>query len=55
MAELADALDLGSSVNDVGVRVSLSAPEKRQILTEICRFFIHATGLVWNHALAYMA
>ena len=27
MAELADALDLGSSVNDVGVRVSLSAPK----------------------------
>ena len=29
MAELADALDLGSSVNDVGVRVSLSAPKRK--------------------------
>ena len=27
MAELADALDLGSSVSDVGVQVPLSAPE----------------------------
>ena len=27
MAELADALDLGSSVNDMGVRVSSSAPK----------------------------
>ena len=26
VAELADALDLGSSVNDMGVRVSSSAP-----------------------------
>ncbi len=26
MAELADALDLGSSVNDVGVQVPLPAP-----------------------------
>ena len=28
MAELADALDLGSSVFDVGVQVPLSAPDK---------------------------
>ena len=28
VAELADALDLGSSVNDVGVQVPSSAPEK---------------------------
>ena len=28
MAELADALDLGSSVNDMGVRVSSSAPKQ---------------------------
>ena len=28
MAELADALDLGSSVFDVGVQVPLSAPQK---------------------------
>ena len=27
MAELADALDLGSSVSDVGVQVPLSAPD----------------------------
>ncbi len=27
VAELADALDLGSSVNDMGVRVSSSAPK----------------------------
>ena len=27
VAELADALDLGSSVNDMGVRVSSSAPD----------------------------
>lgn len=30
MAELADAIDLGSIVNDVGVRVSLPAPTKRK-------------------------
>ena len=29
MAELADALDLGSSVFDVGVQVPLSAPETK--------------------------
>ena len=29
MAELADALDLGSSVFDVGVQVPLSAPAKQ--------------------------
>ena len=29
VAELADALDLGSSVNDMGVRVSSSAPNKK--------------------------
>ena len=28
VAELADALDLGSSVNDMGVRVSSSAPKQ---------------------------
>ena len=32
VAELADALDLGSSVNDMGVRVSSSAPHTRKIL-----------------------
>ena len=31
MAELADALDLGSSVNDVGVQVSSGAPPKTLI------------------------
>ena len=30
MAELADALDLGSSVFDVGVQVPSSAPQKRE-------------------------
>ena len=29
VAELADALDLGSSVNDMGVRVSSSAPKAK--------------------------
>ena len=29
VAELADALDLGSSVNDMGVRVSSSAPDAK--------------------------
>ena len=29
VAELADALDLGSSVNDMGVRVSSSAPKQK--------------------------
>ena len=29
VAELADALDLGSSVNDMGVRVSSSAPHSK--------------------------
>ena len=29
VAELADALDLGSSVNDVGVQVPLAAPQPR--------------------------
>ena len=29
VAELADALDLGSSVNDVGVQVPLAAPKQR--------------------------
>ena len=40
MAELADALDLGSSVNDVGVRVSLSAP-KNSTSFDLSNFFIH--------------
>ena len=35
VAELADALDLGSSVNDVGVQVSSGAPVKKPI-----RFFL---------------
>ncbi len=30
MAELADAIDLGSIVNDVGVRVSLPAPKMKK-------------------------
>ena len=34
MAELADALDLGSSVSDVGVQVPLSAPENIIFLRE---------------------
>ena len=38
MAELADALDLGSSVPDVKVQVLSGAPKKRQVFT--CRFFI---------------
>ena len=40
MAELADALDLGSSVNDVGVRVSLSAPKRKvaQAAFSFCTF-----------------
>ena len=31
MAELADALDLGSSVLDMGVQVPLSAPYKKHL------------------------
>ena len=34
MAELADALDLGSSVSDVGVQIPLSAPDNIIILRE---------------------
>ena len=41
MAELADALDLGSSVFDVGVQVPSSAPEKSTHLSvgTMCAFF----------------
>ena len=31
VAELADAIDLGSSVNDVGVQVSSGAPERSKV------------------------
>ena len=34
VAELADALDLGSSVNDMGVRVSSSAPNTQKTMRE---------------------
>ena len=36
MAELADALDLGSSVFDVGVQVPLSAPNQMYTQINIC-------------------
>ena len=39
MAELADAPDLGSGINDVGVQVSSGAPEIDKIQKESCRFF----------------
>ena len=38
VAELADALDLGSSVTDVGVQVPSSAPIKA--ITSVIAFFI---------------
>ena len=38
VAELADALVLGTSVNDVGVQVPSSAPEKR--LTMVSLFLL---------------
>ena len=41
VAELADALDLGSSVPDVQVQLLSPAPQKkRQFSTEDCRFFL---------------
>ncbi len=43
MAELADALDLGSSVFDVQVQVLLSAPNKKSTHQGV--FFILITGL----------
>ena len=39
VAELADALDLGSSVTDVGVQVPSSAPIKA--ITSVIAFFIY--------------
>lgn len=39
VAELADALDLGSSVTDVGVQVPSSAPIKA--ITLVIAFFIY--------------
>ena len=35
VAELADALDLGSSVNDVGVQVLFPAPYRQSALTSL--------------------
>ncbi len=40
MAELADALDLGSSVIDVGVQVLFPAPDKKPVVTTIGFFNI---------------
>ena len=39
VAELADALDLGSSVNDVGVQVSSGAPNDTNLNTAKVYFF----------------
>ena len=41
MAELADALDLGSSVPDVRVQVSLSAPRSKKNLAGIAQLVEH--------------
>ena len=38
VAELADAPDLGSGVNDVGVQVPSAAPKSASLLA--CRFFM---------------
>ncbi len=46
MAELADALDLGSSVFDVGVQVPLSAP------IEFCIVLLCGSGSVVERCLA---
>ena len=44
VAELADALDLGSSVTDVGVQVPSSAPIKA--ITSVIAFFIYFIQLI---------
>ena len=49
MAELADALDLGSSVNDVGVQVPLAAPKNTaEKISFLQYFFIQVADLVYH-------
>ena len=43
VAELADALDLGSSVNDVGVQVPSAAPDRNNTNPEQSRFVFFFT------------
>ena len=58
MAELADALDLGSSVNDVGVQVPLAAPKNTAEKISFLQYFFYPnrrfgiSSLVYHHALA---
>ena len=39
VAELADALDLGSSVTDVGVQVPSSAPKNKAVFNRLIRIY----------------